>query len=158
MAAQLVQHARICVRLNPVSALFRSAAASRHSSSASYREDFLITEPDMKAKLIDGTKMAKAVRKEVAAEVKKMITDGKRAPCLMAVVVGDNKDSHLYVSNKMKDAKKCGITAQKVDKSVTCTQEELLELLDSLNKNDEVIQMLCTLIAVVYWHINITDS
>ena len=131
MAARVFQHA--CVRLNPAVTLLRSAAATLHCSSTCLRDEFLITEPDKKAKIIDGKKMAKAIRKEVAAEVKRM----KRAPHLAAVVVGDNEDSHLYVSNKMKDAKKCGISAQKLDK--TASEEELIELIDQLNKDDEVM-------------------
>lgn len=137
MAARVFQLA--CVRRNPAARLLRSATAALHCCSACLREEYLIAEPDKKAKLIDGKKMAKAIRKEVAAEVKRM----QRAPHLAAIVVGDNEDSHLYVSNKMKDAKKCGISAQKLDK--TASQEELIELLDELNRDDEVILKASTL-------------
>ena len=134
MAALLLRGARAHVQLYSA---VRSAAAALHcSSSLCRREDFLITNPDVKAKLIDGQKMAKTVREEVAAEVKKMVKDGKRVPHLVAVLATDDPASASYVS-MLKAAKKCDIKATTLRKE-TILEEELLELIKSLNEDDKV--------------------
>ena len=61
-----------------------------------------------------------------------------RPPHLVAVLVGDDAASSVYVSNKTKAAQKCGImaTTKKLHKGTT--QEELLDLVDRLNMDKEV--------------------
>ena len=61
-----------------------------------------------------------------------------RAPHLVAVIVGDDGASSVYVSNKTKAAQKCGITATTKKLGKETTQQELLDLVDSLNKDNEV--------------------
>jgi len=56
----------------------------------------------------------------------------------VAVLIGDDPASKAYISNKTKAAKTCGITAPTVNKDSSITQEELLALVDSLNKDDSV--------------------
>ena len=138
MAALLLRAARAHARLHPAAPLFRSAAAALHcSSSLCAREDFLITKPHLKASLIHGQKMAKAVREEVSVEVNKMVKDGKRAPKLVAVLATDDPASESYVS-MLKLAKKCGITAQ-IIRQETISEEDLLELIKNLNEDDKVM-------------------
>ena len=61
-----------------------------------------------------------------------------RPPHLVAVIVGDDGASSVYVNNKTKAAEKCGIigTTKKLGKNTT--QQELLDLVDALNKDKEV--------------------
>ena len=54
------------------------------------------------------------------------------------MLVGEDAASNVYVSNKTKAASKCGITATTKKMNKTTTQKELLELVDSLNKDKEV--------------------
>ena len=61
-----------------------------------------------------------------------------RAPHLVAVIVGDDGASSVYVSNKTKAAQKCGIAATTKKLGKQTTQQELLDLVDSLNKDNEV--------------------
>ena len=61
-----------------------------------------------------------------------------RAPHLVAVIVGDDGASSVYVNNKTKAAQKCGITATTKKLGKETTQQELLDLVDSLNKDKEV--------------------
>ena len=56
----------------------------------------------------------------------------------MAVIVGDDGASSVYVSNKTKVAQKCGITATTKKLGKETTQQELLDLVDSLNKDNKV--------------------
>ena len=138
MAALLLRGVRAHVRLCPAVTLSRSAAAALHcSSSLRAREDYLVTKPEIKASLIAGAKMAKAVRDEVAIEIKKMVKDGKQPPQLVAVLATDDPASESYVSG-LKLAKKCGITLE-VLRQESASEEELLELIKNLNKDDKVI-------------------
>ena len=61
-----------------------------------------------------------------------------RPPQLTAVLVGDDLASHTYVSNKTRDAKKCRVDTHTILRDSSASQEELLELVDSLNRNDKV--------------------
>ena len=54
------------------------------------------------------------------------------------MLVGDDPASNVYVNNKTKAGQKCGITATTKKLSTKTTQDELLELVDSLNKDKEV--------------------
>ena len=61
-----------------------------------------------------------------------------RAPHLVAVIVGDDGASSVYVNNKTKAAQKCGIMATTKKMGKETTQKELLDLVDSLNRDNEV--------------------
>ena len=52
--------------------------------------------------LIDGKKVADEIKKEIAAEVEKMVADGKRRPHLAAILVGHDGGSETYVAHKVK--------------------------------------------------------
>lgn len=60
------------------------------------------------ATIIDGKKIANEILKNLKAEVEDIVKAGKRAPCLTAILVGDNAASATYVRNKMVAAKKVG--------------------------------------------------
>jgi methylenetetrahydrofolate dehydrogenase (NADP+)/methenyltetrahydrofolate cyclohydrolase len=53
--------------------------------------------------LLDGTACSQQIRKEIATEVEALITQGKRAPHLAAVLVGDDGASQNYVGMKVRD-------------------------------------------------------
>lgn len=54
------------------------------------------------------------------------------------MIVGENAASDVYVSNKTKAAEKCGVKATTKKLGKETTQQELLDLVDRLNKDDEV--------------------
>ena len=89
-------------------------------------------------KLIDGKIASEKLRKEIAAEVAAMIDSDIRAPHLVAVLVGDDPASQTYVRSKEKASKTVGITSSIYRLSEKTTEKELLELIDFLNKDEEV--------------------
>ncbi|MFH1000500.1 MAG: bifunctional methylenetetrahydrofolate dehydrogenase/methenyltetrahydrofolate cyclohydrolase FolD [Bacteroidota bacterium] len=89
-------------------------------------------------KLIDGKLAAEKLKKEIAAEVAKMIDNEIKAPHLAAILVGDDPASQTYVSSKEKACKAVGITSSIYRLSVKTSEKELLDLIDFLNKDDEV--------------------
>ena len=89
-------------------------------------------------KLIDGKIASEKLKKEIAAEVAAMIDNNIRAPHLVAVLVGDDPASQTYVRSKEKASKTVGITSSIYRLSEKTTEKELLELIDFLNKDEEV--------------------
>lgn len=92
----------------------------------------------MAAKLIDGKNVSAAVRAEVTAEVRHRTEEGKRAPGLAVILVGEDPASAIYVRNKRRDCEAAGFQSFQYDLAATTTQTELESLVDSLNDNEEV--------------------
>jgi len=91
----------------------------------------------MSARILDGNKMAAEIRMEVAADVKALGATGVR-PGLAVVLVGHNPASEVYVRGKVKSCEELGIYSEKHTPSETSTTEELLRLIDDLNRRDEI--------------------
>ncbi|MBU9811228.1 bifunctional methylenetetrahydrofolate dehydrogenase/methenyltetrahydrofolate cyclohydrolase FolD [Rahnella sp. C60] len=92
----------------------------------------------MAAKIIDGKTIAQQVRSEVAARVQQRLAEGKRAPGLAVVLVGENPASQIYVASKRRSCEEVGFISRSYDLPATTTEGELLELIEKLN-NDSAI-------------------
>lgn len=88
--------------------------------------------------LIDGKKIAAEIKQEIAAEVNRMIADGKRRPHLAAILVGHDGGSETYVANKVKACEECGFTSTLIRFEDDVTEETLLAEIEKLNNNPEV--------------------
>lgn len=91
----------------------------------------------MAAIILDGNKIAAEIRAEVAAEVKSLAGAGLR-PGLAVVLVGNNPASEIYVRGKVKSCEELGIYSEKHTPPETVSTEELLELIQDLNRRDEI--------------------
>src|SRR5271155_4366814 len=91
----------------------------------------------MPATILDGNKIASEIRAEVAAEVKTLAASGLR-PGLAVVLVGHDPASEIYVRGKVKSCEEVGIYSEKLTPPETVSTEELLELVDDLNRRNEV--------------------
>lgn len=91
----------------------------------------------MTAQLLDGTKVANAIKQEVADEVARHAGRGRK-PGLAAVLVGDDPASHIYVSNKVKTCEQLGLYSEKIELPASTTTDELLTLVSDLNRRDEI--------------------
>ncbi|WP_224718137.1 bifunctional methylenetetrahydrofolate dehydrogenase/methenyltetrahydrofolate cyclohydrolase FolD [Pectobacterium versatile] len=87
----------------------------------------------MAAKIIDGKTIAQQVKDEVAARVTLRLAEGKRAPGLAVVLVGENPASQIYVASKRKVCEEVGFISRSYDLPITTTESELLALIDQLN-------------------------
>jgi len=92
----------------------------------------------MVAKLIDGKAIAQELREEIAVEVAQMVKDGKPAPGLATVLVGENPASQVYVRMKQKACEKLGIKSFGYTLPKDSTQEEVESLVKELNANPEI--------------------
>ena len=87
--------------------------------------------------MLDGTKIAAEIRTEVAAEVKALSMAGVR-PGLAVVLVGHNPASEIYVRGKVKACEEVGVYSEKHTPSENVTTQELLALVEDLNRRDEI--------------------
>lgn len=92
----------------------------------------------MTAQLIDGKKIAQAIQQEIAGAVKAMTQQGKPAPGLAVILVGDNPASQIYVSNKQKACEQVGFHSKKIILSEETTEKTLLSVIDDLNQNPTI--------------------
>lgn len=92
--------------------------------------------------IIDGTAIAGQIHTELAERVRKIAA---RKPQLVAILVGDNPASHLYVSSKMRACQKVGIESDRRLLSANTSESELLTLLDQLNRDPAVTGILVQL-------------
>ncbi len=90
------------------------------------------------AKILDGLKVSKEIKKEIRAEVDKIIEAKRRPPHLVAILVGNNGASITYVNNKIKDCEEVGFKSSLVKFPSTVSEAELLEKIDELNKAKDV--------------------
>ena len=86
------------------------------------------------AKILSGKEVAEAIKKQVAEEVTKL----SFRPCLVAVRVGEDAASAVYVGNKVKTSEELGLISEHKHLSAETTQAELLNLVEELNNRDDV--------------------
>lgn len=88
--------------------------------------------------LIDGKKIADAIKQEIADEVAKMVAAGGKKPHLAAVLVGHDGGSETYVANKVKACERCGFESTVVRFEDTVTEQELLDAVAKLNADVDI--------------------
>jgi methylenetetrahydrofolate dehydrogenase (NADP+)/methenyltetrahydrofolate cyclohydrolase len=88
--------------------------------------------------IIDGKKVSAEIKLEIAAEVEKMIAAGQKRPHLAAVLVGHDGGSETYVAAKVKACGECGFKSSLIRFEDDVTEEQLLETIDKLNKDNDV--------------------
>lgn len=88
----------------------------------------------MSAKIIDGKAISAAVKEQVRDEIAR----DKLTVGLAVVIVGDDPASRVYVNNKKKACEFCGIKSYEHALPAETTQDELLELVDTLNADKNV--------------------
>ncbi|MEA5011019.1 MAG: bifunctional methylenetetrahydrofolate dehydrogenase/methenyltetrahydrofolate cyclohydrolase FolD [Angelakisella sp.] len=89
------------------------------------------------AKIIDGKAVSAAVREQMKQEVAELTEHGVR-PGLAVVIVGDDPASRVYVNNKKKACAELGIYSEEYALPAATTEEELLELVRTLNERQEI--------------------
>ncbi|GKD65844.1 bifunctional protein FolD 4, chloroplastic-like protein, partial [Tanacetum coccineum] len=90
------------------------------------------------AKVIDGKRVAKDIREEVAVEISRMKDEIGIIPGLAVILVGDRKDSATYVRNKKKACDSVGINSYEVRLAEDSTEEEVLKHISEFNDDPSV--------------------
>ena len=89
------------------------------------------------AEILNGKELAKKVRKNLKVEVETLKNKGI-SPKLAVIMVGNNSSSAIYVKNKSKACIKVGIEFDEYLLPKTTSEEELLDLIQKLNKSSDV--------------------
>lgn len=92
----------------------------------------------MTAKILDGKALAAQIRQELAEETAEFIQDSGTVPGLAAVLVGEDPASQIYVRGKEKACHSIGIESKFIRLPEDTSMEELLTVVNRLNKDDSV--------------------
>lgn len=87
----------------------------------------------MKTKILDGKFLSKKIKKKIFLEIEKIKNKGNFPPHIAIILVGNNKDSKIYVKNKINDCKKVGIKYSLFKKSNLILESKLINLILKLN-------------------------
>ena len=79
----------------------------------------------MTARVLDGVRIGKEIRAEVAAAVARMAGTGRK-PGLAVVIVGDDPASRVYVRSKGRACLEAGMHSETVEYPASVSQDELL--------------------------------
>ena len=88
--------------------------------------------------LIDGKAVSAEIKKEIAAEVENIISNGGKRPHLAAILVGHDGGSETYVANKVKACEECGFKSTLIRYEADITEEELQQKVNELNNDPDI--------------------
>lgn len=97
------------------------------------------------SRIIDGKALAQLIEREVGSGVESLESDRGVTPGLTTILVGDDPASKMYVRLKHNACERVGIRAEDYLLPAEASQEELLSLIDTLNKNRDVHAILLQL-------------
>ncbi|MBO5424640.1 MAG: bifunctional methylenetetrahydrofolate dehydrogenase/methenyltetrahydrofolate cyclohydrolase FolD [Lachnospiraceae bacterium] len=89
------------------------------------------------AQIIDGKVISQQIKDELKEKVAALKNEGKEV-CLAVIQVGNDPASTVYVGNKKKACEYIGIKSLAYEIPEETTEEELLGIIDKLNKDDTV--------------------
>ncbi|GLJ36884.1 hypothetical protein SUGI_0745550 [Cryptomeria japonica] len=90
------------------------------------------------AQIIDGKAIAQSIHSEIAKDVSDLITNHAQVPGLAVVIVGERKDSQVYVRMKRKACAEVGIKSIDIDLPGDASEKMVLETVLNLNANPQV--------------------
>ncbi len=90
------------------------------------------------AKILDGKATAAALRADISAHVKKLAGEGKKAPGLAVVLVGDDPASMVYVGQKEKACLEVGFRSHLHHLPASTDTDTLIGLLGRMNEDPDV--------------------
>ena len=96
------------------------------------------TNPSMKAASLDGGPIAAQIMREAAENAGRLWREHQLKPRLVAVRVGDDPASAVYVRNKVRAFEELGLQSEPHALGSSTTTAQLTELIKTLNARDDV--------------------
>ena len=91
----------------------------------------------MSAQVLSGVEIAAEIKAEVAVAVGRMAEAGV-VPGLTVILLGNDPASEVYVRNKVRSCGELGIRSTLLTPAEATTEAELLQIIDGLNRDEEV--------------------
>jgi len=88
--------------------------------------------------IIDGKAVSAQIKLEIAEEVVRLKSEGKKTPHLAAVLVGHDGGSETYVANKVRACEEVGFKSTLIRFEENVSEDELLSCVERLNNDDDV--------------------
>lgn len=88
--------------------------------------------------IISGKTLSKEIREQVRVQVEELKAKYNAVPHLVVVLIGEDPASQSYVKYKERACIKAGMKSTVIRKPDTITESEVLEIIDRLNKDDDV--------------------
>jgi len=88
--------------------------------------------------IIDGKLISGQVKAELKREVEAIRAAGGKIPHLAAILIGDNGASKTYVASKIRSCEEIGFTSSLVRRDASATEEEVLAIIDTLNRDADI--------------------
>jgi methylenetetrahydrofolate dehydrogenase (NADP+) / methenyltetrahydrofolate cyclohydrolase len=92
--------------------------------------------------ILDGKSLAKQIEENLTLRVKNIIDKTGIIPVLATILVGNDPSSEVYVKMKGNACKRVGMESEKIHLPEETTTEELLNVIDELNKRENVFGIL----------------
>ncbi|MBF2056064.1 MAG: bifunctional methylenetetrahydrofolate dehydrogenase/methenyltetrahydrofolate cyclohydrolase FolD [Cyanobacterium sp. T60_A2020_053] len=92
----------------------------------------------MTGQILDGKGLAQKIQTQLAQNIAQQVAQGRRAPGLAVLMVGDNPASAVYVRNKEKSCQKVGMVSFSRHFPHDTSQEELERVIEELNEDERV--------------------
>ena len=96
----------------------------------------------MRAIKMDGKALSQKIRGQILSETN-LLKERGIVPGLAVIIVGEDPASQIYVRNKERACEECGFYSEKYALPESTTQEELLALIDKLNRDPKINGILC---------------
>lgn len=91
----------------------------------------------MRAKIIDGRALADSTCDSIVKRIEALREKGV-TPKLAVILIGNNPASEVYVNNKGKKAKQLGIEVCIEHRENSATQQEIIDIIESFNRDESV--------------------
>ena len=87
---------------------------------------------------IDGKARAAEISEKITAETAALLRDHGIKPGLVVVIIGEDPASQVYVRNKKRTAEACGFNSVQHTLPADVSEQEVLDLVTSLNSDDAI--------------------
>lgn len=88
--------------------------------------------------VISGIELSKKIKKDIKERVNKFYKETDIIPKLIVILVGNNSASKSYIKGKQKACDEVGIQSELIHLDESTSEEELIKIIDDLNKDNSV--------------------
>jgi methylenetetrahydrofolate dehydrogenase (NADP+) / methenyltetrahydrofolate cyclohydrolase len=92
----------------------------------------------MTAQILDGKRLSTRILQGLSDQIRQLLSEGRRAPGLAVILVGDDAASQIYVRKKQEACTEVGIVSTLYPLNANTTQADLSALIQRLNGDDQI--------------------